>query len=160
MSITRISACMARSAFITEMSKHKKREIISKSPAKTANIACDVAKTLRPGDVVYLYGELGSGKTVFAKAVCAALGVREAVTSPSFVIATEYEGSMKIAHIDLYRLAGASAENLPLEEYMVESGITVIEWADRIEVSEQGIKIRFTILNHEKRKIEIEDFRN
>jgi tRNA threonylcarbamoyladenosine biosynthesis protein TsaE len=142
------------------MSEHRKKEIISNSPAETANIARDVVKTLQPGDVVYLYGELGSGKTVFAKAVCAELGVREAVTSPSFVIATEYEGSMKIAHIDLYRLAGANARNLPLEEYMAESGITLIEWADRIDVGVQGIKIRFTILDHEKRKIEIEDLRN
>ena len=151
---------MALSIFTTEMSEQKKKEIISKSPAETANIARDLVKTLRPGDVVYLYGELGSGKTVFAKAVCAELGVRETVTSPSFVIATEYEGSMKIAHIDLYRLVGASAGDLPIEEYMAESGITLVEWADRIDAGEQGIKIRFTILDHEQRKIEIEDFRD
>ena len=67
---------------------------------------------------------------------------------------------MKIAHIDLYRLAGASIRNLPIEEYMAENGVTLVEWADRIEVGEQGIKITFTVLDHEQRTIKIEDFRN
>ena len=142
------------------MSERRVKELVSRSPADTASIARALVKTLRPGDIVYLYGELGSGKTVFAKAVCAALGVREAVTSPSFVIATEYEGSMKIAHIDLYRLTGTSVSTLPIEEYIAESGITLVEWADRIAVGEQGIKVKFTILDHEQRRIEIEDFRD
>ena len=142
------------------MSERRVKELVSRSPADTASIARALVRTLRPGDIVYLYGELGSGKTVFAKAVCAALGVREAVTSPSFVIATEYEGSMKIAHIDLYRLTGTSVSTLPIEEYIAESGITLVEWADRIAVGEQGIKVKFTILDHEQRRIEIEDFRD
>jgi tRNA threonylcarbamoyladenosine biosynthesis protein TsaE len=155
----KICACTVLSESIVGMSERKVKELVSRSPADTANIARAMAKMLRPGDVIYLYGELGSGKTVFAKAVCAALGVHEAVTSPSFVIATEYEGAMKVAHIDLYRLTDASVRTLPIEEYMAESGVTLVEWADRIEVGEQGIKVKFTISDHEQRRIKIEDFR-
>jgi tRNA threonylcarbamoyladenosine biosynthesis protein TsaE len=155
-----ISVCTALSIFIIEMSARKKKEIISESPEETASIAEDVVKVFKPGDVVYLYGELGSGKTVFVKGVCAALGVQEDVTSPSFVIATEYEGSMKIAHIDLYRLPSGQVNELPIEEYMVDNGITLIEWADRIEAGQRGIKIRFTIMDQQQRKIEIEDYRD
>lgn len=155
-----ISVCTALSIFIIEMPARRKKEIISESPEETASIAKDVVKVFKPGDVVYLYGELGSGKTVFVKGVCAALGVQEDVTSPSFVIATEYEGSMKIAHIDLYRLPSGQVNELPIEEYVAENGITLIEWADRIEGGQRGIKIRFTIMDHEQRKIEIEDFRD
>jgi len=142
------------------MHDQKKKEIVSKSPQHTMMIARELVSRLKPGDVVYLYGELGSGKTVFVKGVCAGLGVTEEVTSPSFVIATEYDGSMKVAHIDLYRLPNGGANDLPIEEYVIENGITLIEWADRIGVSKSGITIRFTIMDHQHRKIEIEDFRN
>jgi tRNA threonylcarbamoyladenosine biosynthesis protein TsaE len=156
----KIYVCTAPSISIIEMSDRKIREMISKSPEETVRIAKDMVKVLNPGDVVYLYGELGSGKTVFVKGVCAALGVMEDVTSPSFVIATEYEGSLRIAHIDLYRLPRGQVHDLPIEEYMVEDGITLIEWADRLQVAERGIRIKFTILDHEQRKIEIEDSRD
>jgi tRNA threonylcarbamoyladenosine biosynthesis protein TsaE len=141
------------------MCEQKRKEIISTSPQQTTVIAREFASTLKPGDVIYLYGELGSGKTVFVKGICAGLGVHEEVTSPSFVIATEYQGSMKVAHIDLYRLPSGSADDLPIEEYVVEKGITLIEWADRIEVGEKGISITFTILGHQQRRIEVDDFR-
>jgi len=142
------------------MHDQKRKEIVSKSPQHTIAIAREFASTLKPGDVVYLYGELGSGKTVFVKGVCAGLGVADEVTSPSFVIATEYQGSMKVAHIDLYRLPNGGAGDLPIEEYLVENGITLIEWADRIEVEKRGVTIRFTIIDHQQRSIEIEDFRD
>ena len=137
-----------------------KTEILSKSAEETLRIAAELAKELQPGDVVLLYGELGSGKTVFVKGVCAGLGVKENVTSPSFVIATEYHGEMRISHIDLYRLQRGEAGDLPISEYVLDNGITLIEWADRLDAASEGIKVKFTILNHEQRKVEIEDFRN
>lgn len=142
------------------MHDQTRKEIVSESPQHTIVIAREFVSTLKPGDVVYLYGELGSGKTVFVKGICAGLGVAEEVTSPSFVIATEYQGSMKVAHIDLYRLPNGGANDLPIEEYLVENGITLIEWADRIEVGKRGINIRFTIIDHQQRRIKIEDFRD
>jgi tRNA threonylcarbamoyladenosine biosynthesis protein TsaE len=146
--------------YTTRMLEAKKRTTISNSAGETINIAKDFARILRPGDVVYLYGELGSGKTIFVKGVCVGLGVKDDVTSPSFVIATEYKGAVRIAHIDLYRLETTDAGSLPLEEYVLEKGITLIEWADRIQVTDKGIRVKFTILDHEKRKIEIEDLRD
>jgi tRNA threonylcarbamoyladenosine biosynthesis protein TsaE len=134
--------------------------IISRSQEETVSFAMGFAKELKPGDVVFLYGELGSGKTVFVKGICAGLGVQEDVTSPSFVIVTEYQGSMKIVHIDLYRLPNNEANDLPIGEYMVENGVTLIEWADRLSPTRTGIHVKLFILNHEQRKIEIEDLRD
>lgn len=138
----------------------EKSKFLSENPDKTRDIARELAKSLKPGDVLYLYGELGSGKTVFVKGLCEGLGVDGDVTSPSFVIVTEYHGRYIIAHVDLYRLDGTAARDLPIEEYMLESGITVIEWADRISRATSGIVVRISILNHQKRAIEIEDLRH
>lgn len=135
-------------------------EYISNSPEETKKIAKRIAKTLDPGDIMYLYGELGSGKTVFVKGLCAGLGVDDEVTSPSFVIATEYRGKMAVSHVDLYRLHRGLASELPIEEYMLPHGITVIEWADRIDVSAKGIRVNIDIIDRTKRVIKIEDLRN
>ena len=135
-------------------------EYISNSPGETKKIAKRIARVLNPGDVMYLYGELGSGKTVFVKGLCTGLGVDEEVTSPSFVIATEYRGTMTVAHIDLYRLQRGMAGELPIEEYMLPDGVTVIEWADRIDISKKGIRVDIGIINRTKRVIKIEDLRD
>ena len=140
--------------------KHKQMRIISESPDRTNNIGAEIAAELHPGDIVYLYGELGSGKTVFVKGLCRGLGVDEDVTSPSFVIATEYAGRMKVSHIDLYRLDGPQVDALPLDEYIPEDGITVIEWADRLTSPEKGIVIRITIIDKRSRELIIEDLRD
>lgn len=137
-----------------------KERFLSDDPDRTRDIARKLAGSLKPGDVLYLYGELGSGKTVFVKGLCEGLDVEEDVTSPSFVIATEYHGKYTVTHVDLYRLDGIAASDLPVEEYMLENGITVIEWADRIGRVSTGISVRMTILNHQKRAIEIEDLRD
>jgi tRNA threonylcarbamoyladenosine biosynthesis protein TsaE len=135
-------------------------KFLSENPDETRNVARVLARSLRPGDVLYLYGELGSGKTVFVKGLCEGLGVDDDVTSPSFVIATEYHGKYLIAHVDLYRLDETAASDLPIEEYILKKGITVIEWADRIRQVVKGIIVKMTILNHQKRAIEIEDLRD
>ncbi|MDH4211440.1 MAG: tRNA (adenosine(37)-N6)-threonylcarbamoyltransferase complex ATPase subunit type 1 TsaE [candidate division WOR-3 bacterium] len=135
-------------------------KFLSETPDETRNVARELARSLKPGDVLYLYGELGSGKTVFVKGLCESLGVNDDVTSPSFVIATEYHGKYVIAHVDLYRLDGNAVTDLPIEEYILEKGITVIEWADRIRRVAQGIIVKMSILNHHKRTIEIEDLRD
>lgn len=131
---------------------------LSTSPDETREIGRHVAELLEPGAVMYLYGELGSGKTVFVKGVCAGLGVEDEVTSPSFVIATEYKGRMPVAHIDLYRLDARAAADLHLEEYVVKNGVTVIEWADRLDMRhESGIEVKFVIVGPTTREITIED---
>jgi tRNA threonylcarbamoyladenosine biosynthesis protein TsaE len=138
----------------------KNNTIVSDSPEETLAIAKNLARSLKPGDILYLYGELGSGKTVFVKGLCAGLGVKDEVTSPSFVIATEYDGTQSVAHVDLYRLDRGQVGDLPIEEYILDRGITVIEWADRIGATTKGVVVRINIVNHQKRVIEIEDLRD
>ena len=86
-----------------------------------------------PGDLVCLWGELGSGKTHLAKAFGAGLGVGETINSPSFVLMAEYRGRLPLFHIDLYRLAGA-ADALAggLIDDRQSSGVTLVEWPDRL----------------------------
>jgi tRNA threonylcarbamoyladenosine biosynthesis protein TsaE len=99
---------------------------------ETESIAAELARGLAPGAVVALTGDLGAGKTAFARGMARALRVREPVHSPTFTLVNEYHGDRTLYHIDLYRLAGArEAEGIGLDEYLEGDGITVIEWAER-----------------------------
>lgn len=84
-----------------------------------------------PNMVICLNGELGSGKTVFAKAFASAMGIDE-VSSPTFSIIKEYVGELPFYHMDVYRVE-KNAENLGIEEYFTKGGVTIIEWADMIK---------------------------
>ncbi len=109
--------------------------IRSRKPSETFEYGNSLAGILRAGDVVALYGDLGSGKTVLVQGVCHELEVREFVTSPSFTIIQEYSGRFPIVHFDFYRLESIQAiENLDLDGYFDRSGIALIEWAERGEV--------------------------
>lgn len=144
------------------MSKIKK--YLSRSADETIALAKKFARKLRAKDILFLAGELGSGKTTFTKGICLGLGIKEPVTSPSFVIASEYKGKMKVSHIDLYRLNESDFSTLPLEEYYIDDGITIIEWADRLsqffDRSMKGIYIYLSIIKKNEREITIEDLRD
>lgn len=84
-----------------------------------------------PNMVICLNGELGSGKTVFAKAFASAMGIDE-VSSPTFSIIKEYIGELPFYHMDVYRVEN-NVENLGIEEYFTKGGVTIIEWADMIK---------------------------
>ncbi|MEO0184445.1 MAG: tRNA (adenosine(37)-N6)-threonylcarbamoyltransferase complex ATPase subunit type 1 TsaE [candidate division WOR-3 bacterium] len=131
---------------------------------ETIELARKLARKLRPKDIIYLCGELGSGKTTFTKGICLGLGVKDPVTSPSFVIASEYQGNLRISHIDLYRLKASDLATLPIEEYYISDGVTIIEWADRLphflQRCYKGIYISFFVKKRNKREIFIEDLRN
>lgn len=108
--------------------------------------------------VVLLYGDLGAGKTTFIKGIASAFGIPERdIGSASFVIAAEYETSPPFHHIDLYRLERMDdIEDLGIEEYF-GSGISVVEWAERLPVLPEGsIKVRLEYLEEESREILIE----
>ncbi|MEG0798641.1 MAG: tRNA (adenosine(37)-N6)-threonylcarbamoyltransferase complex ATPase subunit type 1 TsaE [Acidaminococcaceae bacterium] len=99
----------------------------------TAKLGRALGAVLGAGDVVCLRGELGAGKTLFAKGIALAQGVAEAeVTSPTFAIMNIYQGrELELRHFDLYRLnSGEELEDIGFEEYVGGSGLTLIEWAE------------------------------
>ncbi|MCL1632867.1 tRNA (adenosine(37)-N6)-threonylcarbamoyltransferase complex ATPase subunit type 1 TsaE [Sporolactobacillus sp. CPB3-1] len=104
---------------------------ITHSPGETIKFSTHLADYLQPGDVLTLSGDLGAGKTVFAKGLARGLGVREMVNSPTFTIVKEYRsGRMPLYHMDVYRIS--DEEDIGLEDYFDQGGVTVIEWAENI----------------------------
>lgn len=104
------------------------------SSAETLSLGKRMGALLIAGDVLCLTGELGAGKTVFAKGIGLGLGVEEVITSPTFTIINEYKGRLPFYHIDAYRLEGpADIEGLGYEEYFYGSGVTLVEWAGQVE---------------------------
>jgi len=115
------------------------------SVAATKAFAAALAAELRDGDLLVLVGDLGAGKTAFTQGLCAALGVDVAVTSPTFTLANRYEGRLVVNHLDVYRLdSPAEAEDLALSE-LLDDGVTVIEWGDRIEAALPVQRLRIEI---------------
>ena len=109
------------------------RQLTSPDAETTRAIAAALAVAARPGDLVCVWGDLGAGKTQFAKGFAAGLGVSATVNSPSFVLMAEYAGRLPLFHLDLYRLDGpdeAIAGGL-IDERQA-AGVTVIEWPDRL----------------------------
>ena len=109
------------------------RRFISPDPATTRELAASLASVARAGDLICLRGELGAGKTQFAKGFGAGLGVTDTINSPSYILMAEYAGRLPLFHIDLYRLADASealAGGL-LDERQGE-GVTIVEWPERM----------------------------
>lgn len=91
-----------------------------------------LASIIRPGDVMLLVGELGSGKTTLAKGLASGLGVGEMVVSPTFTLLREYTGRLPLYHLDAFRLEGPwDLYDLGIEEYMDRDGVLVVEWGDR-----------------------------
>lgn len=111
-------------------------EFISACPESTFNYGFRMGEQLRGGEVILLSGPLGSGKTVFVKGLCAALGIEEdEVTSPTFTLVNLYPGRLRLYHIDLYRLdEGLSAASaIDLDDLLADlECVIVIEWAERL----------------------------
>jgi tRNA threonylcarbamoyladenosine biosynthesis protein TsaE len=109
------------------------RRIVTASPMETGDFAARLAGVAAPGDVICLLGDLGAGKTVFAKGFGRGLGVTGTITSPSFVLMAEYDGRLPLFHLDLYRLDGAAdAYAAGLLDDRQAEGVTLIEWAERL----------------------------
>ena len=104
---------------------------ISRSAEQTINFAREYASSLKGGDVVLLNGEMGAGKTVFAKGVALGLGIDDEILSPTYAYMNDYGG--KLYHYDCYRLSsGAQAEGLGLTDYFYGDGVYLVEWAQNI----------------------------
>ena len=131
----------------------------SKNEAETREIGRRLGMKLKAGDVVCLYGELGSGKTTMVKGIASAFGIDERdITTPSLTIIIEYEGAVPFYHIDLYRIGSERVAELGLEEYLNEDGISVIEWAEKAEkeIPDKSIKIYLNYTGDNSREIKIE----
>jgi tRNA threonylcarbamoyladenosine biosynthesis protein TsaE len=110
------------------------RRTVTRSADETLALAGTVGELLRAGDVVSLAGELGAGKTVFARGVARALGVTEPVVSPSFTIVREYDGRVPLVHVDVYRLdTYQELHDLGFEEVVRDDAVTLVEWGDVID---------------------------
>jgi tRNA threonylcarbamoyladenosine biosynthesis protein TsaE len=110
-------------------------ELLLPEPEDTFRLGLLLGGQLRPGDTLALYGNLGAGKTLLTQGLARGLGVAEetAVVSPTFMLACEYEGRLPLFHLDVYRLDGDEFIESGLDEYFARNGVTVVEWADRIE---------------------------
>ncbi|CUS78169.1 tRNA (adenosine(37)-N6)-threonylcarbamoyltransferase complex ATPase subunit type 1 TsaE [Candidatus Kryptobacter tengchongensis] len=109
-------------------------KFITKSEVETIQLGKDFAKMLKAGDVVALYGELGSGKTKFVQGVCLGLNVKETVNSPSFIIMNKYEGDLVIYHFDLYRINSLDELiEIGFHEFIYNDAISLIEWAEKVK---------------------------
>lgn len=103
--------------------------VVTRSPRATRALGRALAPVLRAGDLVLLAGELGTGKTELAKGIGDGLGVGETIVSPTFTIAREYEASIPLVHVDVYRLDRVQeVTDLALEER--DDAVTVVEWGD------------------------------
>src|SRR5699024_11445006 len=120
----------------------------------TLEVAKALASFFEAGDVVTLEGDLGVGKTTFTKGIAKGLEIKRAVTSPTFTIIKEYDGRLKLYHMDAYRLE-FSDEDLGYDEYFYGEGVTVIEWPQFIEeyLPENRLMIHLKRVDDTKREI-------
>ncbi len=125
---------------------------------ETKNFGKELASKLKPGSVVSLRGSLGAGKTVIAKGIAEYLQISEAIVSPTFTILQEYEGTLPLYHMDLYRISGSDEfEMMGGEEMLYGEGITLIEWSEKIDemLPENTIYIDLKILDNQDREINV-----
>ena len=133
-------------------------EFKTRSADETFELGRRVGEQLNGRSVILLKGDLGAGKTVFAKGVAAGLGIDAAdVTSPSFTLINVHDGRLRLYHIDLYRLESSSRVDLGLEEILEdERGVVMIEWAERLKFAAEGVvEVEISYVSDSERKIEL-----
>ena len=128
----------------------------SKSHQETLQLAFQLGSILNKGVLITLEGNLAAGKTTFTQGLAQGLGVKEVVNSPTFVIMKEYEGRLPLVHIDAYRLEGIS-QDLGFEDYLDESSVVVIEWANYLEFIDEydPLHIKISVIDEESRMISL-----
>lgn len=128
------------------------------SVAETLELGEKIGRKARRGMIVSLRGSLGAGKTVLAKGVAAALGITEAIVSPTFTLVQEYEGRIPMYHMDLYRISGCEEfEMMGGEELLYTDGIALVEWSEKIDgmLPSGTVFIDITINSDQSRDVEI-----
>lgn len=130
----------------------------SASSEETRELGAVLAGVAGAGDRLALIGPLGAGKTQFAKGFARGLGIEDVVNSPSFTLMAEYAGRLRLYHQDLYRLGGAEeAIAGGLLDDRQEAGVTLTEWADRLEpgLDPDRLEVRFFPADDDERRIEL-----
>ena len=133
---------------------------LSNSPAATSELGRRMGESLKAGSFIALIGELGCGKTLLTRGICAGLDVPlRQVNSPTFVLVNEYRGRLPVFHLDMYQLGTeADGVELGITDYLsrAESGIMIIEWAEKILplLPDDLLRVGFEILSAQKRNIE------
>jgi tRNA threonylcarbamoyladenosine biosynthesis protein TsaE len=134
--------------------------VVTRSTDETLALAQSVGELLRPGDVVSLAGDLGTGKTVFARGVARSLGVDEPIVSPTFTIVREYEGRVPVVHVDVYRIETfQELHDLGFEEVVRDDAVTLVEWGDVVDGMLPGDRLDVRLVagaDDDERVIEIE----
>ncbi|MBQ1880222.1 MAG: tRNA (adenosine(37)-N6)-threonylcarbamoyltransferase complex ATPase subunit type 1 TsaE [Lachnospiraceae bacterium] len=140
------------------------RVLGSRSAEETYNIAKDMGEAAKEGEVVTLTGDLGTGKTVFAKGFAAGLGVKEHVSSPTYTIVQQYDdGRLPLYHFDVYRIGDISEmDETGYDDCISGDGVTLIEWAEMIEdiIPERAVRVKIEkepSRGNDYRRIEIEE---
>ena len=140
-------------------------ELQLNSSDETLKLGEIIGKSLNPGSIIALVGDLGAGKTVLVKGIAKGLEIQEEPNSPTFVIMNSYEGRIPLYHFDLYRLSDEEELlGIGYDEYFFGDGVAAVEWADRVEeiFPDHTIKIEINILESvnedsmTKRKIKLE----
>lgn len=133
----------------------------SLGPQDTERIGADLARRLRPGDVVLVSGELGAGKTTFVRGACRELGVTARVTSPTFTIGQRYPGPVTVSHLDLYRIGDLRDEDPDLlADYLAADAIAFVEWPPEdprglVEAGRIAARVTLAHAGEDRRRVEI-----
>jgi len=132
----------------------------TKNEKETFAAAFEFGARLSGGETLYLYGDVGAGKTVFVKGLAAGLGVTETVTSPTFVYMNTYQsGRAPLTHFDLYRVSGReAAAALGLLEALSGAGVKAVEWPEILGEDPSVVKIHIDKIGARQREIRIENF--
>ena len=131
-------------------------QIITESYAETKQIGRALGSLLGAGDIVALYGDLGAGKTAFSQGIAAGMGIEDAITSPTYLVIKVYPADLPLYHIDTYRLEGSEdLVYLGYEEFFFGTGVTVIEWAEKISdlLPEERLDVNIEVMGEFKRKL-------
>ena len=121
------------------------RKVATKSSLETENLGKSFADHVKSGEVILLYGDLGSGKTTFVKGILKGLGFSNGVTSPTFSLINEYEAIKRVIHIDCYREENLQRWiNLGIEDYFNGSNIVIVEWPEILSniIPDNVVKIK------------------
>ncbi|MCI5830247.1 MAG: tRNA (adenosine(37)-N6)-threonylcarbamoyltransferase complex ATPase subunit type 1 TsaE [Treponema sp.] len=131
---------------------------------QTIELGCKIGSMLKAGDVIAMTGTLAAGKTTITKGIAQSLGIKDNITSPTFCLISEYEGTkMPLYHMDVYRLEGAEDFiNLGVEEMLYGRGVCIIEWSEKVqsELPKKTIYMKITPAEDGTRTIEIKNWNN